>query len=269
MMSDHTAPERPAITRDSVVSLRPITPDNMRAVMRLKVTPEQEQFVAPNAVSIAQGAYEPMAWPRAIYADETPVGFVMLYDDPFEPEYYLWRLMIDARYQRMGFAQQAMQQVIEYVLGRPDATAMLLSYVPAEGSPQPFYAGLGFVDTGEVHEGENVMKLDLSGRSRTVAPLPRPLTHVVLMKFQEPTSEVLARASAVLRGLKDKVPELRGIEVGLDIVNSGRSYDLALITRFDSLADMQRYQDHPEHVAVVQYLRSVLAASVVVDFEQP
>ncbi|MCB0150667.1 MAG: GNAT family N-acetyltransferase, partial [Caldilineaceae bacterium] len=45
-----------------------------------------------------------------------------LYDDPFAPEYYLWRLMMDARYQGMGFATQAMEQLIDYVLSRPNAT---------------------------------------------------------------------------------------------------------------------------------------------------
>lgn len=258
-----------AIERTAIVSLRPVTSDNLSAVMRLKVAPNQEQFVAPNTVSLAQAAYEPLAWVRAIYAGDTAVGFVMLYDDPFTPEYYLWRLMMDARYQGMGFATQAMEQLIDYVLSRPDAAELRVSYVPAEGSPQPFYAGLGFVDTGEVHEGENVMRLDLSGRARPAVAQPRPLTHVVLMQFQEPAAEILAKAAALLRGLKGKIPELRSIEVGLDVLHSGRSYDLALITRFDSLADMQRYQDHPEHVAVLQYLRTVLAASVAVDYEQP
>jgi hypothetical protein len=46
----------------------------------------------------------------------------------------------------------------------------------------------------------------------------------------------------------------------LDVLHSGPSYDLALITR---------YQARPEHLAVLQYLRSVLAASVAVDYEQP
>ena len=251
------------------VSLRPVTSDNLREVMRLKVAPNQEQFVAPNDVSLAQAAYEPLAWSRAIYAGATAVGFVMLYDDPFAPEYYLWRLMMDARYQGMGFATQAMEQLIDYVLGRPNASELRVSYVPAEGCPQPFYARLGFVDTGEVHEGENVMRLDLSGRARPAVVAPRPLTHVVLMQFQEPAPEILTKASALLRGLQGKIPELRSIEVGLDVLHTGRSYDLALITRFDSLAAMQRYQDHPEHVAVLQYLRTVLAASVAVDYEQP
>ena len=160
-MSKQPIEALPAIKRDAVVALHPVTPDNLSAVLRLKVAPAQEQFVAPNPVSVAQGSHEPFAWQRAIYADATPVGFLMLYDDPFTPVYYLWRLMIDARYQRLGFARQAMRQVIDYVLGRPNATELRLSYVPAAGGPQPFYASLGFVDTGEVDDGENVIKLVL------------------------------------------------------------------------------------------------------------
>lgn len=268
-MSTNSADNTAVIERTAAVSLRPITADNLHTVMRLQVASHQDQFVAPNTASLAEAAYEPLAWPRAIYADETAVGFVMLYDDPFTPEYYLWRLMIDARYQRLGFATRAVQQLVDYVVSRPNASELRVSYVPGEDSPHSFYTRLDFVDTGEVHAGEHVMRLDLRGRVRPAEAPTRPLTHVVLMRFQEPSAETLAKASAMLRALQGRIPELRSIEVGLDVLHSGRSYDLALITRFDSLADMQRYQDHPEHVAVLQYLRSVLAASVAVDYEQP
>ena len=154
-------PQDPIPSRNAVVSLREVTADTLRSILRLKVSPQQEQFVADNATSIAQAHFEPKAWFRAIYADETPVGFVMLYDDIEKPEYFLWRYMIDGRYQGLGFGRQALLQVIDIVRGRPRATEMLLSYVPAEGSPEPFYAGLGFINTGEVEDGENVMRLEL------------------------------------------------------------------------------------------------------------
>jgi diamine N-acetyltransferase len=155
-----TEPET-SLTPDAAVTLREITGDTVRTILRLKVKPEQEQFVADNATSIAQAYFQPKAWFRAIYADETPVGFVMLYDDPDEAEYFLWRFMIDARYQRFGFGRRALEQVIAYVRSRPNAAELGTSYVPAEGSPEPFYTGLGFVNTGEVDDGENVMKLTL------------------------------------------------------------------------------------------------------------
>ncbi len=154
------------VNRDAVINLREVTADTVWKISRLKVKPEQEQFVADNAISIAQAYFEPKAWFRAIYADETPVGFVMLFDDPEKPEYYLWRYMIDARYQRMGFGLQAMRLLIEYVRTRPAATALSTSYVPGEGNPSPFYSRLGFVETGEVDDDENVMRLALEHDER-------------------------------------------------------------------------------------------------------
>jgi diamine N-acetyltransferase len=147
--------------KDAVVTLREITSDNVRTVCALEVAPEQRNFVAPNATSIAEGSVSPKAWYRAIYADETPVGFVMLLDDPDEPRYYLWRYMVAQEHQGRGFGRQALQQVVEYVRTRPGATYFELSYVPGEGSPRDFYARLGFEDTGEQHGGEQVMRLVL------------------------------------------------------------------------------------------------------------
>ena len=146
---------------DVAVTLREITSETLYSILRLKVRPEQEQFVANNSNSIAEAYFEPKAWFRAIYAGETPVGFLMLFDNPDEPEYYLWRFMIDSRYQRMGYGRQAMNLLIEHVRARPNATRLLLSYSPGEGSPEPFYAGLGFANTGEVTDGEYVMEFIL------------------------------------------------------------------------------------------------------------
>lgn len=147
--------------REATVTLREVTAETVRQITDLQVKPGQEQFVAPNAVSIAQAYFEPKAWFRAIYADETPVGFVMLYDDADAPEYYLWRFMIDARYQGLGYGRDAMLLIIEYVRTRPAASELILSYVPAEGSPEGFYASLGFENTGKMHDDEMEMKLAL------------------------------------------------------------------------------------------------------------
>lgn len=152
-------------TQDAVVTLREVTKDNLGQILRLKVKPDQERFVANNAISIAQAHFEEKAWFRAIYADETPVGFAMLYDDPETTDYFLWRFMIDSRYQGMHFGERAIGLLIDYVRSLPGATELMVSYVPAEGSPEPFYTGLGFIHTGEVHDGENVMKLDLAPKS--------------------------------------------------------------------------------------------------------
>jgi diamine N-acetyltransferase len=147
-------------SRDATVTLREITKDTVRSILRLEVAPEQIQFVAPNAVSISEAYFHrENAWFRAIYADEIPIGFMMLYDDPSEPTYYLWRFMIDKRFQGRGFGWRALALVVEHVRSRPNATEMTLSYVPGEGNPGEFYHKFGFVDTGEVDEGELVSRL--------------------------------------------------------------------------------------------------------------
>jgi diamine N-acetyltransferase len=149
-----------AVAREAVVTLREVTKDTVRQVCRLSVAPNQTSFVAPNAVSIAQAYFErDVAWFRAIYADETPVGFVMIEDDEAAQEYTLWRFMIDARYQGLGFGKRALERVIAHVKTRPGATALLTSCVPGDGSPCPFYEKMGFVYTGDEDEGELVMRL--------------------------------------------------------------------------------------------------------------
>lgn len=146
---------------DSHVSLKEITADTVRTICDLSVLEEQKKFVAPNAVSIAQAYFSEYAWFRAIYADETPVGFLMLYDDTEKPEYYLWRFMIDARYQGMGFGRRALELLIEHVRNRPKAKELYTSVLQAEGGPQGFYEGMGFKLTGDMEEGEAVLRLEL------------------------------------------------------------------------------------------------------------
>ncbi|MDJ0953745.1 MAG: GNAT family N-acetyltransferase [Acidimicrobiia bacterium] len=146
---------------NSSVSLRPIDGENVLAIIKLEVTEEQKDFVAPNSVSIAQAAHTTDRWERAIYAGETPVGYVLLSENRAKPRYYLWRYMIDHNHQRRGYGRAAMELVIDYVRTLPAATEMFLSYVPGDVGPRAFYADLGFADTGVEHDGELEMRLVL------------------------------------------------------------------------------------------------------------
>jgi diamine N-acetyltransferase len=144
------------------VTFREVTKETLREIIKLKVAPEQEGFVAPNEISIAEAHFSPdVAWFRAVYRGDTPVGFVMLHDEPAKPHYYLWRFMIDARYQGTGVGRRALELLFEHVRKRPGAKVLYTSIVPGEGSPGPFYEKLGFTYTGEVDEGELVMRREL------------------------------------------------------------------------------------------------------------
>ncbi len=150
------------MTENPIISLREITKETLRHMTRLKVAPGQEHFVATNAESIAEAYFSrDIAWFRGIYADDTPVGFLMLEDNAAEGKYYLWRFMIDARYQRKGIGQKALDLLFEHVRTRPRAGTVTTSIVPGEGSPGPFYERMGFVYTGEEDDGELIMRREL------------------------------------------------------------------------------------------------------------
>ena len=94
------------------------------------------------------------------------------------------------------------------------------------------------------------------------------LTHVVLFKFKPETSaDQAARLEAGLNGLPAVIAEIREFRVGRDVVHSERSYDLALVSAFDDLAAMQRYQAHPTHQEVATLVKAFCAGVVTVDFD--
>jgi len=151
------------------VRLVALTRENYRPFMQLRVAPEQETFVALNSVSMAQAYFHPEATMFGIAAGEEPVGFAMLEDhtkDPAnadddyrkEPYVGLWRFMIAAEHQRKGYGDQAIELLIAYARTRAPARVMLLSYIPEEGNPRPFYERHGFAETGEMAGIERVMR---------------------------------------------------------------------------------------------------------------
>ena len=95
------------------------------------------------------------------------------------------------------------------------------------------------------------------------------ITHIALFKLVHANAETLAEAKKVLMGLAGKIPQFRYFEVGANIFDSYRSYDLALLAKFDSMEDLQAYQRHPAYVEVVKFLQGVRQSVVTVDYETP
>jgi diamine N-acetyltransferase len=143
------------------VTLREITAETVRAVCALEVGPEQHGYVAPNAVSIAQAHFEPKAWFRAVYADETPVGFVMLHQDPEEGAYFLWRFVIAAEHQGAGYGKTCPRPrrcARPRAAGREGAPLELRARRGSAGRVLP---PLRLAETGEADGGEVVLRLEL------------------------------------------------------------------------------------------------------------
>jgi diamine N-acetyltransferase len=160
----------PAATSGSVW-LRTVDDDNRAAVVALEVTPAQSHFVAGVAQSLRDARDTPGAcpWYRAVYRDETAVGFVMISDNipPDRTEYlgpyFLWRLIIDVSAQRQGVGTATLDLVVQYVRSRPAAEIFYTSVGQhaGPGSPLPFYLRYGFRSTERFFDDEQVLELAL------------------------------------------------------------------------------------------------------------
>jgi len=153
-----------------------VTEDDDEAVMGLRRGPGQERYLGRMISHFEDAISDAKACPRmwSVHDAETGqlVGFVMISDgipqdvldanDDIVGPYYLWRLLIDHQFQGRGYGAATIDAVVAYVRTRPNAEVLLTSCRAGEGSPQPFYLHLGFVKTGRVVDGEDVLRLDLS-----------------------------------------------------------------------------------------------------------
>lgn len=160
------------LTRDAKITLAEITKDNVNPIVRMNPGAVGERMVATNGISIAQGTYSKNAWFRAVIANETPVGFVMLFDPTLDREaakaqdetldsLYIWRFMIDFQHQGKGFGEQVMRLIIDRAKSIPAIRTVSLSYVLRDGNAKPFYERMGFRETGKVTDGEMEMVLPI------------------------------------------------------------------------------------------------------------
>ena len=158
------------------VHLEKITKANASQIIALKVNKEQKEFVASNALSLAH-AYVALSnnhpvYPFGIYLGNKPIGFIMVgFDahflgeedpDTLRKQYFIWRFMIDKRYQGKGYGKQAFKLAIDFVNTYPSGKADLcwVSYEPANEVAKKLYASFGFKEAPEFYkEGEEMPAL--------------------------------------------------------------------------------------------------------------
>jgi RimJ/RimL family protein N-acetyltransferase len=154
--------------RPASVTLVEITGDNAREVGRLATHRSQESLVSPVLGSYRDALFPGerdgvpvVPWLRAAVADGEYAGFVMVAEaTSTRPDPYLWRLLVDRRHQRRGIGARVIELLAQRL--RAEGHARLrVSWVDERGGPAPFYRGLGFEPTGEVHGGEIVAVLTL------------------------------------------------------------------------------------------------------------
>ncbi|WP_456048002.1 GNAT family N-acetyltransferase [Abiotrophia defectiva] len=135
------------------VTLRDITGDNYFQVLELKISPEQEaaKFVSPVVRSLADAWFyreEGITYPKAIYADEDLVGFIMYELDTEEQQVFIWRFLIDQRYQGKGYGRQTIEVVLEMAKEQAQMTKVVADYVDGNEPMKKILLDLGFEETG-------------------------------------------------------------------------------------------------------------------------
>ena len=140
-------------SRSESVTLRTITCDNLHAVLELSVADHQlETYPRSNAYSIAEAHYpadDDAVWLKAIYAGETPVGLILTSEAEDKGEYFLWRLMVDHRFQNRGYGRRAVELLVERILRTDNAKALTTSHLQVDANAGRFYEQLGFEYTGK------------------------------------------------------------------------------------------------------------------------
>ncbi len=138
------------------VTLRPVTADNWRACIELKLCEHQQTLVAPNVRSLAQAYVYDEDTPLAIYADETVVGFLMYALDPTDAKYWIFRFMIDCAQQGKGYGRAAFEEFIKLMRSQPDCEAIWLSISPDNTAADRLYRSLDFQPTGNIHDDGDI-----------------------------------------------------------------------------------------------------------------
>lgn len=146
------------------VRLEDVTARNWRAVARLKLAPQQEDLVASNLHSIAQSKFDPDARPRAIYAGDKPVGFLMYNVCEAKGrtrEASIYRFMIDRKHQGKGYGRAALALALAEIKAGPGIKKVSIGYMPDNSVAKAFYAGFGFIEVGKDEDGEVIAELQL------------------------------------------------------------------------------------------------------------
>lgn len=149
------------------IRLEPTTRDNWLDALHLQVRADQSPFVPTVAVSIAKVHIKPDGddveyRPFNICTPEGElVGFVMIaYEDQTDWCYWMNGFLIDQNFQGQGYGKATVRAVATWIQTHfPQSKCMNLTVYPENATARRVYERCGFVETGDVYDGEIVYRL--------------------------------------------------------------------------------------------------------------
>ena len=139
-----------------MVTLAKIDRNNFRDILKLSVFDKQKDYVASNAFSMAQAKVQPECIPLAVYHGDDLIGFVMYCVDIDNNEYWIYRLMIDHKYQGKGYGRAVMQCLLDTIMSDKTRSKVYLSFNPENAVARKLYESMKFIPDGRILYGEVV-----------------------------------------------------------------------------------------------------------------
>lgn len=148
------------------VEFREVTENNFKECVELSPG-SGRKFVESNLFSLAEARIRSAWQPRAIYAGDQMVGFLMYSWDLSQQELYLARLMIDVRFQSKGYGSASLKRLMEVALREYQCLRIRLTALLDNARAIRLYEKFGFCDAGVQEDGEEVFVLELSEKRKS------------------------------------------------------------------------------------------------------
>ncbi|MBM7660972.1 diamine N-acetyltransferase [Bacillus mesophilus] len=140
------------------LTLKNINRENWEDAIALSVSEEQMGFMASNLYSIAEVQFLESFLAMGVYLEEEMIGFTMFGIDPDDGNYWIYRLMIDQRYQGNGYGKQAVELVVTKIkeINTSNVPLIMIGYHPSNNGAKITYKKAGFVETEMAPWGEQL-----------------------------------------------------------------------------------------------------------------
>lgn len=145
------------------VELKEIDRESWEECMRLVLRLEQGGLVAPHRYQGADFAAEPSFVQMGVYHEGEMVGYAMYGQDPDDGHWWIYRLMIDEEHQGRGFGKAALAAMLDTLKRNHGCTEVYMGYRPENHVAAALAWTMGFERTGQMLQGEYIVKLDLNG----------------------------------------------------------------------------------------------------------
>ena len=97
------------------------------------------------------------------------------------------------------------------------------------------------------------------------------IKHIAMFKFkafeaEEEKEMYYERLRKAFDGLDKKVPEIKSLEIGFDVLGSEASFDFVVNVVIENIESLPAYANHPEHVKAVTVVKEMLSERKVIDY---